>query len=651
MARLGRFLSLCVIVVLVVSSALSSSLVADAFYIPGVQPRYYAAGEGVSFTVNSVRSLRELFPQEYYKLPFCAPKVVQTKVEALGEVIWGDRRQNSLYTVDMKRDSNCTNLPDCDVEENTRAIRENIDLLERYIEQGYRGFMSIDNLPVFSTGSLPLFDTCRRFLKDMQFSYYRGYPLGVPRLCTEKTLIHNHLDFVIKYNTARGDSEKFMVVGLTVTPFSVDHASNGERCTSRSRLYATAVKPLSTDDVRRGAKVYWTYSVKWELSDVIWATRWDAYLHSSIADSNAVYHWLYVCSSLVILILCAASVATILMRALHRDYNRYNSTDPEEAQEETGWKLVHADVFRPPDRAPLLASLAGNGFQVLAMFMGVLFFSLLGFLSPARRGALLTAIILLFVFMSVVAGYACGFLLKYFNCREWKHVFFCGCAFPGAVFGIYAFTNVINWAHGSSDTVPFSVLLVMLSLWLLISLPLTVLGASFAFRQDPLENPVRVGRLAREIPPQMWMNRSLFLTFVPSLFPLCVVILELNFLLQALWAGQVYYVFGFLALVFVLWVAITGLVTVFHLYYVLCGENHQWWWPSFIIPGGLGFHVFIYSIYFYLSELAIRSFVSSLLYFVYMALFSYAYGIAAGAIGLTSGIFFVRMIYGNIKVD
>ena len=32
----------------------------------------------------------------------------------------------------------------------------------------------------------------------------------------------------------------------------------------------------------------------------------------------------------------------------------------EEAQEESGWKLVHGDVFRPPDFSPMLLSvLAG----------------------------------------------------------------------------------------------------------------------------------------------------------------------------------------------------------------------------------------------------------------------------------------------------
>ncbi|AAZ10452.1 endosomal integral membrane protein, putative [Trypanosoma brucei brucei TREU927] len=630
---------------------ISALAVTDAFYIPGVQPRYYAEGDEVHFWVNSLRSLQVLFPKEYYTLPFCRPSEIITKDESIGEIIWGDRIQNSLYVTNMKKNTNCTVLPNCDAVANTKTILSNIDDLEGSIEKGYRGFMNIDNLPVFGEVPPDLLAHCASVPKDMRHTFYRGYWIGTPSACTGKTLINNHLEFVIKYNHAPHDPNKFMVVGLKATPYSIKHSDDGLSCNADMSATGSALDYLTTDDVRGGAVVHWSYGVKWEKSDVIWATRWDEYLHSSVADSSPAFHWLYVCSSLVVVLMCAASVATILMRTLHKDFSRYNSPVLEDGEEESGWKLVHADVFRPPDRAPLLAALTGNGYQVLGMSAGTMLFALLGFLSPARRGALLSAVIFLFVFMSVVSGYVCGFLLKYFGRCEWKHIFFCGCAFPGAIVGVYTFANIINYSHGSSGTIPFSLLFILLSLWILISVPLTVLGASFSFRQESLANPVAVGRLAREIPPQTYMNRTLFLLVVPPIFPLCTIILELNFVLQALWSGQVYYVFGFLALVSFIWVIITALVTVFHLYYVLCRENHQWWWPAFFIPGGFGVPLFVYSIFFYMTQLAIHTFASSLLYFLYMGLISYAYGLAAGAVGLTSGIMFVRKIYGSIKVD
>lgn len=62
-------------------------------------------------------------------------------------------------------------------------------------------------------------------------------------------------------------------------------------------------------------------------------------------------------------------VAMILVRTLTKDITKYNRvmTDEEKAEEreETGWKLVHADVFRPPTEWPMLfCVLIGTGMQV-----------------------------------------------------------------------------------------------------------------------------------------------------------------------------------------------------------------------------------------------------------------------------------------------
>ena len=47
----------------------------------------------------------------------------------------------------------------------------------------------------------------------------------------------------------------------------------------------------------------------------------------------------------------------------------------------------------------------GSGVQLLLMCIATLSFALLGLLSPANRGSLVTAFILLFVFMGSFAGY------------------------------------------------------------------------------------------------------------------------------------------------------------------------------------------------------------------------------------------------------
>lgn len=54
--------------------------------------------------------------------------------------------------------------------------------------------------------------------------------------------------------------------------------------------------------------------------------------------------------------------------------------------------------------------------------MVTMIFALLGFLSPANRGGLMTAMLLLFAFMGILAGYYAAKLYKAFKGTEWKQM-------------------------------------------------------------------------------------------------------------------------------------------------------------------------------------------------------------------------------------
>merc|ERR1719424_1114718 len=102
----------------------------------------------------------------------------------------------------------------------------------------------------------------------------------------------------------------------------------------------------------------------------------------------------------MILVFLSGMVAMILLRTLHRDITKYNElATAEEKQEDTGWKLVHGDVFRRPPYSTLLSVSVGSGLQIFGMCVVTLIFALLGFLSPAHRGGLLQCMTLLFTLM------------------------------------------------------------------------------------------------------------------------------------------------------------------------------------------------------------------------------------------------------------
>lgn len=57
------------------------------------------------------------------------------------------------------------------------------------------------------------------------------------------------------------------------------------------------------------------------------------------------------------------------MRVLRNDFARYNTNDEdaleEFQQDDYGWKIIHADVFRFPGYRALLCSILGNMYAVI----------------------------------------------------------------------------------------------------------------------------------------------------------------------------------------------------------------------------------------------------------------------------------------------
>lgn len=76
---------------------------------------------------------------------------------------------------------------------------------------------------------------------------------------------------------------------------------------------------------------------------------------------------------------------------------------------------VHGDVFRPPTNPSLLSVYVGTGMQLIGMSVVTMIFAVLGFLSPANRGGLMTAMLLLFVVMGIFGGYYSARLYKLFK--------------------------------------------------------------------------------------------------------------------------------------------------------------------------------------------------------------------------------------------
>merc|ERR1719263_613191 len=110
-------------------------------------------------------------------------------------------------------------------------------------------------------------------------------------------------------------------------------------------------------------------------------------------------------------------------------------------------------------------------------------FAVFGFLSPSNRGALMTAMLVLFTIMGMLAGFTSARLYKALKGTEWRMTTLkTAFMFPGIIFAIFFTLNMFIWGQKSSGAVPFGTMFALLVLWLAVSPPrfhpLTPLHAS-----------------------------------------------------------------------------------------------------------------------------------------------------------------------------
>lgn len=601
--------------------------VVQGWYLPGSAPTDYDPGAPVPIKVHSLRSVKTQVPFRYYDLPFCRPDVIESSTENLGEILLGDLTENSAFQVSMSIDQKCTKP--CEKKLTTKEKKAFMSL----IDDEYRIHLSADNLPA-----------------AMRFNYHdastgtaeylaAGYEVGYYDTKAKKHNLNNHLKIILKSHEPAG-SGKERVVGFEVIPSSI---ATSEKC--------DGVGPLVLENADA---VPFTYDVAWETSPMLWATRWDTYIASGAGDVKI--HWFSIINSLMIVLFLSGMMAIILLRTLLRDIARYNEMDNvEEAQEESGWKLVHGEVFRKPSFSKLLAVCAGTGIQILGMTVVTLVFATLGLLSPAERGALLQAMLLLFTFMGFPAGYVSARINKLFEGEDTKRSFkvmtMTALQFPGVCFTIFFVLDLMLWSKHSTGAVPFGTMFLLLVLWFGISLPLVFLGSYFGYRKPVISLPVRTNQLPRHIPPSHWLMKPVPSCLLGGILPFAAVFTELLFIMTSIWLQQFYYMFGFLLLVLIILVITCAEISIAFTYFQLAGEDYQWWWRSYWISATCSVYVFFYAILYFISNLSITSFASTMVYFGYMFIISYAFFLLTGAVGFLSTFFFVRAIYGSIKVD
>uniref|UniRef100_A0A673A1N9 Transmembrane 9 superfamily member n=1 Tax=Sphaeramia orbicularis TaxID=375764 RepID=A0A673A1N9_9TELE len=570
---------------------------ASGFYLPGLAPVSFCepgkdevpdCRSTIELFVNRLDSVESVLPYEYTAFDFCFENTRKRPSENLGQVLFGERIEPSPYEFQFKKAAVCKKVCTKAYDTNISSDKNKLDFLKKGMLLNYQHHWIVDNMPV----------TWCYDVEDGQKFCNPGFPIGcyvteggrakdacvVNSNFNEKDAfyIFNHVDITIHYHVIENEQ-----LGARLVAAKIEPKSHKFDC----------LKPANS---LKGCE-------SWPHDNTL---------------LNILLLWTFLLSimnSLVIVLFLSGMVAMIMLRTLHKDIARYNQMDSvEDAQEEFGWKLVHGDVFRPPRKGMLLSVFLGSGTQIFIMTFVTLFFACLGFLSPANRGALMTCAVVLWVLLGTPAGYVAARLYKSFGGEKWKtNVLLTSFLCPGVVFADFFVMNLILWGEGSSAAMPFGTLVAILALWFCISVPLTFIGAYFGFKRAGIEHPVRTNQIPRQIPEQSFYTKPLPGIVMGGILPFGCIFIQLFFILNSIWSHQMYYMFGFLFLVFIILVITCSEATILLCYFHLCAEDYHWQWRSFLTSGFTAVYFLVYAIHYFFSKLQITGLASTILYFGY----------------------------------
>ncbi|XP_007555197.1 transmembrane 9 superfamily protein member 5 isoform X2 [Poecilia latipinna] len=629
----------------------------SAFYLPGLAPVSFCDKETeecqtqVELFVNRLDSVESVLPYEYDMFDFCKDDHEKRPSENLGQVLFGERIESSPYKFKFKEDVKCKRVCTKTYKTANKDDAPKLDFLKMGMQLNYQHHWIIDNMPV----------TWCYDVEDGQKYCNPGFPIGclvtsdgrAKDACVINSefnkkntfYVFNHVDIKITYH--KGEPEGWQgsrLVAATLEPKSIKQVDeNDPKCESGNPMEVPA-------EFKEDVTIVYTYAVTFEENNTIkWASRWD-YILVSMPHTNI--QWFSIMNSLVIVLFLSGMVAMIMLRTLHKDIARYNQVDQEDAQEESGWKQVHGDVFRPPRKGMLLSVFLGQGTQIFIMTFITLFLACLGFLSPANRGALMTCAVVLWVLLGTPAGYVSARLYKTFGGEKWKtNVLLTALLCPGIVFADFFLMNLILWVEGSSAAIPFGTLVAILAMWFGISVPLTFIGAYFGFKKPAIEQPVRTNQIPRQIPEQSFFTKPIPGIVMGGILPFGCIFIQLFFILNSIWSHQMYYMFGFLFLVFIILLITCSEATILLCYFHLCAEDYHWWWRSFLTSGFTAVYLFIYAVHYFFSKLQIIGAASTILYFGYTMIMVLIFFLFTGTIGFFACFWFVNKIYSVVKVD
>ncbi|KEP61345.1 UNVERIFIED_CONTAM: endomembrane protein 70 subfamily protein [Hammondia hammondi] len=605
----------------------------------------HAAGSAVSVCVSKAWPLYN--PLETYnfydKLGVCTPETVEYAPMTLGQVLRGDRLMKSGFDIAYGVE-----------EETPRKLcvmvlnRERVASWRELIEQNFFLEMYVDELAVHEAFGVKARQERRETHEE------------TGEATEEKTrfLVRKHFAFLLGYNDGH-------VVRAEI-----------ENTTFEQDFLDITELPAPGETV----EVEFTYTVRWQdRPDIKPAFRVSRQLSSPFAPVasdeaeaktssgqkrlSVDVHWLGILNSFVFTLLIVLLLTILLLRIVKADLHNamFRLADEEMAsaglEEETGWKLLHADVFRPPPHRMPLSAMVGCGAHLLMLVLATI---VVGCFTPyLERGELLSCSLLAYLLTSFIAGYLSSSTYRKMGGVKWAWSLVVTCImFALPLFVIWCALNSLALVYNSTAALPFGTAFLLFACWFFVTLPLTIIGGIWGRRRAVRQLaggqafPCKTNKLAREIPRVRWYNQPLLQTAISGIMPFSGIYIELHYLFMSVWSSnRIYSFYFFLLLAGVLLFVSAAAVSVLLTYMHLNAEDHRWWWRSFLSGGSVSLYFFLHCVYYFFTSTRMHGVLQTAFFFGYSLAVSWMLFLMAGCVTFSANFLFVKYIYSRIKSD
>eukprot|EP00058_Branchiostoma_floridae_P011604 XP_002597092.1 hypothetical protein BRAFLDRAFT_105034 [Branchiostoma floridae] len=558
--------------------------------VQGSLGKTYEDGEKVTLYVNKVGPYFN--PHEtynYYELPLCRPEKVEFASLTLGEVLHGDRMAVSTY--DMKFKASVENAELCKLTLND----EDLEQLKEAIEDLYYFEFVLDELPI------------RGFIGHLDEGGFLPHK--------HKVSLWTHHHFNLEYNgnqiisanvTTRGHDPLSLDEVEAPLELTFTYSVSWKETTSGPHVPALAhtsqLRPARSSSDRaliptlaHASQLRAPHTVQLRLAREKYETRGQRLRDSSFFPKTLEIHWLSIINSMVLVFLLIGFVVIILMRVLKNDFARYNTEEEDSEdldQDDNGWKIIHTDVFRFPPHKSIFCAILGVGSQFLTLATGIIVMALMGMFNVHKHGAMNSAAILLYALTSCVSGYVSGNMFRKLGGHNWVwNIILVSCIYTVPFFLMWSVANSVAWYLGSTQALPYTTVILLILIWLLVGFPLTVIGGIFGKNMaDSFDAPCRTKNIPREIPPVPWYRSAPAHMLIGGFLPFSAISVELYYIFATMWGREQYTLYGILFIVFVILLSVTGCISVALTYFQLSSEDYRWWWRSIFSAGQSGIH-------------------------------------------------------------